>query len=178
MIFFTADCHFSHANIIKYENRPFASTEEMEEVMCERWNSKVNPNDEVYILGDFIFGTGLEANRILRKLNGKKYLIKGNHDRFLKDKNFDSSLFVWVKDYHVLKHDNQIYVLFHFPIQTWDRKHYGSIHLYGHVHSNISDHSLEVEISRSFNVGVDVNDFTPVSIVDINLKTEERLNDN
>lgn len=164
-IFFTADNHFCHKNIIKYENRPFNSIEEMNEVMINKWNAKVKKNDDVYILGDFIFSDGSTANTIISNLNGRKYLIRGNHDSFLKDNVFNRSLFEWIKDYYVLKQNNLKFVLFHYPIQVWDCKHHNSIHLYGHVHSNKENHHpLLVELGKAYNVGVDVNDFEPISL--------------
>lgn len=162
MIYFTADTHFGHGNIIKYENRPFADIEEMNTHMIKNWNEKVEPDDDIYILGDLIFGKGQNANDILNQLNGKKYLVKGNHDSFLRDKKFDRDLLVWVKDYYVLKYNNRKFVLFHYPIQVWDCRHYDSIHLYGHVHSKTIN-----KIPNSYNVGVDVNNFTPISIEEI-----------
>jgi calcineurin-like phosphoesterase family protein len=84
MIFFTADLHFGHANIIKHCNRPFATAEEMDAVLTQKWNATVGQKDEVYILGDFTMRPAMESHRYLAPLNGRKYLIRGNHDRFLK----------------------------------------------------------------------------------------------
>ena len=80
-IFFTSDHHFGHSNIIKFCKRPFKDVEEMNEVLIERWNEKINPEDEVYHIGDFAMtkDNELVAN-ILDKLNGTKYLIVGNHE--------------------------------------------------------------------------------------------------
>lgn len=168
MIYFTSDNHFYHKNIIKYENRPFADVDNMNQQMIKNWNQTVNPNDSVYILGDFAFTSGYNANHLLAQLNGKKHLIKGNHDSFLKDNEFDRTKFEWIKDYYCLKHDGMKFILFHFPIAVWDCKHHGSIHLYGHIHSNKSDnHPLTYDLGKAYNVGVDVNDFKPISIVDI-----------
>jgi calcineurin-like phosphoesterase family protein len=169
-IFFTSDTHFYHKNIIKYENRPFNSVEEMNTAMIENWNETVEPNDEVYILGDFAFADGKTVNELLKRLNGKKYLIKGNHDSFLRDKDFDKSLFAWVKDYHVLNYNNHKYVLFHYPIKVWDCKHHDAIHCYGHVHSKmVNHHKFLDDLVNAYNVGVDVNDFTPISIDDLEI---------
>ena len=74
-IFFTADTHFCHKNIIKHEDRPFNSIEEMNEIMIKKWNAKVRPTDTIYILGDFIFSDGVTATQLVKRLNGKKYLI-------------------------------------------------------------------------------------------------------
>lgn len=158
MKYYVADLHFGHDKIIEYENRPFETVEEMNEEYIKIWNNKVKKGDEVYILGDFSFYKGEQTNKILRRLNGMKFLVKGNHDHtYLDDNDFDESLFVWVKDYHKVKDDGDIIILFHYPIQTWDRKHYGSLHFYGHVHSNNgTSHPMEYEIPNSYNVGIDI----------------------
>lgn len=80
-VWFSSDQHFGHANIIKYCNRPFADVDDMRRVLTEKWNEKVGPRDRVYVLGDFAFGNLSFYERILKSLNGEKYLIRGNHDR-------------------------------------------------------------------------------------------------
>ena len=167
-IFFTADTHFHHKNIIKYEDRPFTSIEEMNETMIKKWNAKVKPNDSIYIIGDFIFSDGETANKLIKRLNGRKQLIKGNHDSFLRDRSFDRSLLEWVKDYYLLRINNMKFILFHYPIQVWDCKHHDSIHLYGHVHSNKDNHHpLLIELGKAYNVGVDVNNYEPISLEEV-----------
>ena len=130
----------------------------MDEEYIKRWNNKVKKGDEIYILGDLSFYKGEGTNKILKRLNGMKFLIRGNHDHtYLDDKDFDPSLFVWIKDYHLVKDEGIPIVLFHYPIQTWDKKHYGSLHFYGHVHSNKgTSHPMEYDIPNSYNVGIDV----------------------
>ena len=169
MKYFTSDLHFGHKNIIKYENRPFASTEEMDDSLIQKWNSKVKKNDEVYILGDFGFVNGERANELLDMLNGRKYLIKGNHDySFLKDKNFDRTKFEWIKDYACINDCGTTLCMFHFPIAVWDRQHHGAIHLYGHVHSNKDGHHpLLFELENAYNVGCDVHNLEPVTLKEI-----------
>lgn len=171
--FFLSDTHFFHSNIIKYENRPFANVKEMNEEMIKRWNNKVTPEDSVYILGDFSFGKVDETYELLNSLNGKKYLIKGNHDRVVKTK-FIADMFEWIKPYHVYKdkESGMSAVLFHFPIHTWDREHHGVLHFYGHVHSGM--HHGNPYHPRAFNVGVDVNSFEPMEFKEILKLIEER----
>ncbi|MDR1220438.1 MAG: metallophosphoesterase, partial [Treponema sp.] len=121
MIFFTADTHFNHSNIINLCGRPFSNVIQMNESLIKNWNSCVNDNDEIYILGDFLFkGNGLEADNIIKRLNGKKYLVKGNHDKFIDDKNFNKKNFEWISDYYVLHYQKIKIVLFHYPIFEWD----------------------------------------------------------
>ena len=170
MIYFTADTHFCHGNIIGSCNRPYKDVQEMNRDIVNRWNSYVTDHDEIFILGDFLYkGTGREANKILGQLKGKKYLIRGNHEKYLDDPVFKQGAFEWVKDYHVLNYEGIEIVLFHYPILQWHKSHRGSIHLYGHVHNNGErdtefGEKLRLLGPRAFNVGVDVNDFYPVSI--------------
>ena len=158
MKFYISGLHFGHQNVLAFEHRPFKTVEEMTEAYIKTWNKKVQKGDCVYILGDFSFYKGKETTDILKKLNGQKYLIRGNHDeRFLDDKNFDTSQFVWIKDYECIKDDEDYIVLFHYPIQVWNRQHYGALHFYGHVHSNTGTfHPMKYEIPNSYNVGIDV----------------------
>lgn len=174
--YFTADLHLDHIKVIDYEGRPFSSVEEMNETIITNWNSRISNVDQVYILGDFVWGKGEDANRFLKRLNGQKFLVRGNHDHFTKDNKFDKNLVGWVKDYHVLRKDDNIFVLMHYPIYVWDRKDHGSIHLYGHVHRDKSmHHPLLSSLGRAMNVGVDVTNFTPVSIEEVLhfIKTQE-----
>lgn len=167
-IFFTSDHHFGHANILKYESiaRPFSSVEEMDETMIERWNSVVkNRGDLVYILGDFSFHKADETLKILKRLNGKKVLICGNHDaRIIKDdaikKYFDKNM----HDYFELKLDNKFYILQHYPLITWNRCRYGAVQLFGHMHSSWAGNNCQL------NVGVDTNKLYPYNISDIHAK--------
>ena len=78
--FFTSDTHFNHANIIRFCNRPFKDVEQMNEVMIANWNNVIGKDDTVFHLGDFCLGGAAEWTKILDRLNGKIYLIMGNHD--------------------------------------------------------------------------------------------------
>lgn len=167
MIWFTSDHHFGHKNIIKYTSRPFGDVKEMDAELIKRWNEKVQPNDEVYHLGDFSLGWPKDLIRVLNKLNGKIYLILGNHDATaLKCED----RFEWVKDYFELEVDDenaprgkQLIVLFHYAMRVWNRSHHGSFHLYGHSHGTLDD----LKNSRSFDVGVDSHNFYPLSYEEV-----------
>ena len=177
MIYFTADTHFCHLNVIKLCERPFSTIEEMHDTLIKNWNSVVKKKDEIYILGDFLYkGNGIEANEILKQLNGQKYLIKGNHDQFITEQTFDESHFKWVEDYFVLNYQKKKIVLFHYPIFEWDGYFKDAIHLYGHVHNSANDleqqNKFKVLGRMAINVGVDVNNFTPISIETILRMTE------
>jgi calcineurin-like phosphoesterase family protein len=150
----------------------------MNEEMIGRWNSLVTKRDEIYILGDFMYrGDISETNRILSILKGRKYLIRGNHDRYLENADFNQSAFEWVKDYYILKHEGKHIVLFHYPMFSWYGSYHGSIHLYGHIHNSGEKYpeygeKLKTLGERAINVGVDVNNFYPLSINDILAKAD------
>lgn len=118
MKYYIADCHFYHKNLLtKMDNRDFESVEQMNEVMIEKWNKKVHARDEVVILGDLSLGNGKETNEILCRLKGRLCLIRGNHDeRYLRDRDFDTSRFEWVKDYAEIHDNKRKIVLMHYPI--------------------------------------------------------------
>lgn len=117
MRFYIADNHFHHSRINDaMDKRGFESLETMHDYMIKQWNSVVRKNDEVVILGDFSLGKGEQTNEILRKLNGKKFLVNGGHDKFLQDKKFDQSLFQWIKPYAEMHDDGRKVVLCHYPI--------------------------------------------------------------
>lgn len=153
-IFFTADTHFGHANIIKYCNRPYSSVQEMNEMLIKNWNDVITPSDTVYHLGDFAFDNTPE--KYLVRLNGQKFLIKGNHDK--------KSCFVlpgWthVYDYKELKIEKQSIILFHYAMRVWNKASHGSWSLYGHSHGNLLDDPKLLSID----IGVDSHGYQPIS---------------
>lgn len=167
MIYFTSDMHFDYAPVIELCNRPFNTVLEMNETLIANWNKKVTDKDEVYILGDI----GMTRKWVLlephlKKLNGKKHLIRGNHDGFLKDKKFDNTYFDKVKDYYELKYRGKLFILSHYPMCDWKMKYNGAIHLYGHIHANDSAF-LQAQFGKCYHVGVDSNNFSPVSIEEV-----------
>ena len=170
MKFYTSDLHFNHANIMTLCHRPFKSIEEMNETIILKWNQKILASDEVYILGDVVWGNGLMANQFISRLKGKKFLIEGNHDyRFLKDRNFDLSLFKWVKKYEEIEDNYNKVILCHYPMAEWNGFYHNSIDLFGHVHDNPSFyHNYPwAYCKNAYNVGVDVNDFEPKTLTEL-----------
>lgn len=169
MIYITSDFHFNHKNILKYEKetRPFETIEEMNEVLIENWNKKVEESDTVYMLGDIFMGLEEQGciGDIMNRLKGKKILIKGNHDTNRRIAAMSPYL-EGVYDMYNLKYDKRTFVLCHYPLKEWYEKEYGAIHLYGHVHSN--DHrNGEMQEGRACHIGIDTNQLRPISIVEI-----------
>ena len=135
MVYFTADMHFGHRAIINMQNRPFESVEEMDRVLLQNFNSVVHKNDTVYILGDICHHMKVEdADDLIRKMNGKKYLIIGNHD-----KKYDPRLFEDIQDFMKVSVD-------------------------GRMEYNEANRAEGI---RRYDVGVDVNNFFPVSVKQI-----------
>ena len=119
MIYFTADHHFGHANIIKHLSRPFASVEEMDAALLANWNAVVKPHDTVYILGDLFFRNTGSAEDYLRRLNGKKHLIVGNHDRDWMKKTDLPQFFESVERLVELNDGAHRLTLCHYPMLPW-----------------------------------------------------------
>lgn len=131
--FFISDIHFGHQNIVKYDHRPFNSLEEMDETIIFNWNAKVKPEDTVYILGDVSWYNAAKTAEILKRLNGHKVLIKGNHDKVCTSP-LVRDCFDEITQYKEIVLDKKAIILFHYPIAAWNGQYRGSYHLYGHVH--------------------------------------------
>lgn len=151
MRYYIADLHLFHFVVNdRMDKRGFKSNEEMNEYIIEKWNSKVRPCDEVVVLGDISFGKGKETNEVLERLNGKIYLIRGNHDGFiLSDKRFNAERFEWVREYTELNDDGRKVVLCHYPIfcyngqyRTDDKANPKTYMLYGHVHNTYDEYLM------------------------------------
>ena len=170
MYFYTSDLHLNHEKIIEYCNRPFKTVDEMNRVIVTNWNNRVKEEDTVFILGDMGFLTGESANDYLRVLKGKKILVVGNHDRFLRDKKFNKSLLEDTAAIRNIKdpfiHKN--IVLCHYPIAVWDRANHGMLHFYGHVHNNTNkNHPILYKLEGAYNVGTDLYNFYPMTAEEI-----------
>ena len=159
-IFFTSDTHFYHANILKFcsGTRKYNNIEEHNESLIAIWNERVKPNDVVYHLGDVAFANVNNTLNILNRLQGNINLIIGNHDKKLVKNAEFRKKFSSISHYQELKINGYNVVLFHFPIESWDRKHHGSIHLHGHTHSD-EHHNYNNQIENRMDVGVDANPF-------------------
>ncbi len=161
MIYFTADMHFGHRGIIAMQNRPFESVDVMNSVLLQNYNAVVNKNDTVYILGDICHHLDIDdANVLIRKLNGKKYLITGNHD-----KKYDPKLFIEIHDFMTVSLNGKHFSLMHYPMLSWPKKNRGSYQLHGHIHARADyNETNKSEGIRRYDVGVDANNFFPVSV--------------
>ena len=151
MRYYIADPHFFHGALnTKMDRRGFESVEAMNEYMLRQWNRKVRKNDEVVILGDLSWGKAEETNELLERLNGRLYLIQGNHDRFLKNKDYNAGRFVWIKPYEELQDNKRKVILCHYPIMCYNGQYRVDENgnpkvymLYGHVHDTQDQRLLE-----------------------------------
>lgn len=151
MRYYIADPHFFHGALnTKMDRRGFESVEAMNEHMLRQWNRKVRKNDEVVILGDLSWGKAEETNELLERLNGRLYLIQGNHDRFLKNKDYNAGRFVWIKPYEELQDNKRKVILCHYPIMCYNGQYRVDENgnpkvymLYGHVHDTQDQRLLE-----------------------------------
>jgi calcineurin-like phosphoesterase family protein len=170
--FATADTHYGHKNVIRLCNRPFKDIDEMNEALIKNWNAIVPEDGHVFHLGDVGFkGKPEKLREMLNRLNGKIYLIMGNHERDAMDSKCIGR-FEWVEKYQAVWADLgngilQEMFLCHYAMTTWNKSHTGRVwQLYGHSHGNLP----EVPNMVSFDVGVDCWNYEPVSFAKISEK--------
>lgn len=159
MRYYIADLHFYHAALNeRMDRRGFANVEEMNEYMINKWNQKVRKNDEVVIMGDLSWGNAEETSQLTRQLNGKLYLIQGNHDRFVSKTTMDMRRFAWVKPYEEMYDNKRKVILCHYPIICYNGQYRldedgnpRTYMLYGHVHDTQDQRLIEQfqEITRA-----------------------------
>ena len=146
--FVVSDTHFAHTNIIKYSKRPFASVLEHDEQLIKNWNDHVKQGDDVFFLGDFVYGNKSSAITYRRRLNGNIFFIEGNHDSAAWQIRTE---FAWYDTVKMVEINGQKIWLSHYAHRVWDRSHHGVWHLYAHSHASLPDDPN----SLSFDVGVD-----------------------
>lgn len=179
-IWFTADTHFGHNNIIKYCQRPFLS--EAEQALAEQaprgsWkvskqtvekhdtelieaiNSRVVKGDQLWILGDFCWGDHDQAKRYIDRINCNDIkLVWGNHDH-----KSIAPLFTRTIDQGQIRVKGQRIWLNHYPMRSWDGRFHGTWHLYGHVHNQFTEDDQNTPEMLTRDVGVDACNYTPIS---------------
>lgn len=167
--FVISDTHFNHDNIVKYCGRPKNHTEIME----SNWFETVGIDDTVLHLGDIFMGKKRDSHAILKRLPGKKYFIRGNHDqasiKLYRDLGFTH---VGQADARGTQIKNAVYfedgqsrvLLTHYPDTTFLDK--WTINIHGHIHNN--GYGSEYKLDRDYrNVSVEVMDYRPVKLRDI-----------
>jgi len=183
MIWFTSDNHFSHANILGYCDRPFANVEEMDQAMIDNWNEVVGDDDVIYHLGDFTLGH--DAEKYFNRLNGRIHILGTwwHHDKRwiakTRGRVFDfGNTNILSASEHPVKLLPPLYLvkssnvppitLSHYPMAHWEQSHRGAWCLHGHSHGTYKADGLIMD------VGVDANNFYPVSIIQVAAQMKEK----
>ena len=176
-IWYVSDLHWDHANIIEYSKRPFGSVEEMNEIMIQRWNEWVKPQDHVWNLGDLTMHRqiGQIKYRVLDRLNGHKRLILGNHD--MDSIEHYAEYFEKIKGCHV--HDNILFT--HIPVHPESLGRF-SANAHGHTHCNNYAPAIrhkrvndKLDLTRPYKVPyinccVEQLDYRPISLEELHEK--------
>lgn len=174
--FVASDLHLGHYNIIKYCNRPFLNTVDMDRTLINNWNKVISPDDIIHFLGDFCWGNKPTIKDYSEQLNGIIYFRKGNHDRESND--------VYAEFFNTVRNNNYIYtykdvrILFsHFPVISEsmsinvDNKYNSfkiisdmsynnfDINAHGHIHNNEA-----LDDGKHFNASIEVIGYNPVSL--------------
>ncbi len=177
MIWFTADLHFGHEAVIKMQNRPFKDYRDMDDALIHHINECVGPNDRLFILGDVSHHiTAEDTNALVKRLHGKKSLLLGNHDVTGEPEKcqYDESLFESVGYYKKMNANNMNIIMMHFPMLSWPKAMAGSVMLHGHIHSGPEYNEANIKAGiRRYDVGVDANNYYPVSIEQVKQWAEQ-----
>jgi calcineurin-like phosphoesterase family protein len=169
-VFLVSDTHFGHAGVCRFTHgdtgvkiRPWTDPDEMDEAMVKMWNETVKPTDKVYHLGDVVINR--KAMGIMRRLNGDKVLIRGNHDIFRDDEYREH--FRELRAYHVMNG----MILSHIPLHPESLGRFG-VNIHGHLHTNrvmMSKHAGATPVidPRYHCVCVEQTDFRPILFEDV-----------
>ena len=185
--FFTSDTHFGHSNIIWMCKRPYKDVEEMNQALINNWNSVISDDDTVFHLGDFAFGGSALWNGVLDQLNGKIILIQGNHDRANMRQGF-MNRFELVTPQMQIEIDGRTVYLNHYPFLCYGGSYRGEENavwaLSGHTHITKKDNNgkdferLKYLFPTQYDVGVDFNDYKPLSFQEISDKINFQVQNN
>ena len=178
-VWFTADHHFFHGNIIKYCNRPFTDVDNMNETLISNWNKVVGKDDFVFHLGDFSAGGAAEWTSLLDRLNGRIFLVLGNHDMNNVDQGFMKRFEEVSMQMQISVGKQRIY-LNHYPFLCYGGAYRGTWELFGHIHtspcrSGLDASRLSTLFPSQYDVGIDNNNYTPVSFEDVEKIIQERV---
>jgi calcineurin-like phosphoesterase family protein len=180
-VFFSADPHFNHFNIIRFCNRPFTSIQEMDDAIIANYNQDVGPDDLLIIIGDF---AAKQVREYRERINcNNVWLITGNHDKnasykpgpILRSSNVKNGPIFQKVDtlcqIDVIRDNTkQQIVLCHYPMRAWPHSHRGSWMLFGHVHNMMPDDPDLLSID----VGVDAHNYRAISFDQVSAIMTER----
>lgn len=171
MIYYIADIHFNDLRVFNKCSRPFNDLEEYKEEIIRRWNSKVNDEDVVHVLGDIAEDSYIDVIDILKALKGHKHFTIGNHDLALLDKYKESRIFEDIEFMKLIEDNGRKVCLCHYPLMDWMEFSRGGYLVYGHIHNKtaLNDPAYS-QIKKyykdklAFNAGVDVCNYEPVTL--------------
>lgn len=173
-IWFAGCTHFGHTNVIKFDNRPFNNIIEHDEQIIKNINSKVKDDDVIYFMGDFTFNRDISiVQKLINSINGKKYLIFGNHDQIIEENHQLQRLFINCAYYDEILIDEQLCILSHYPFSTWVRSNYNSWMIHSHIHGN--KHEYYPNTLKIADVGIMNNNYFPFSYKDIEIKMKDKM---
>ncbi len=183
LIYYISDLHLRDQAIFDKCKRPFKNLEEMERAIIRNWNSKVKEEDTVYVLGD-IANDNPSSIEVYRRLNGKKHLIVGNHDHIILNEIKESKIFEDIEFIDVINDSGHKICICHYPIMDWMEFNRDGYLVYGHVHNKTAKNGYAYKQIKeyysnkpAFNCGVDVNNFSPVTLKEMIKSKEDSVND-
>ena len=178
MYWFISDLHFEHKRIISLCQRPFRNVPNMDKTLITNWNSRVQNDDTVYIIGDFACRECSSPYKYLTQLKGNKVLIIGNHDPFWLDK-IDAEAFSEISYFMHLTLDGEQCTLCHYPMVEWpssridNSESYGFL-IHGHIHNSHNiDYNTVFRSPFQLNASVEINDYRPVTFVELQENNEK-----
>lgn len=163
-IWFTSDLHLGHDRDFVWGARGFDTLEEMEQAIVERFNSKVQPEDDVYLLGDSMLGDLEHGFELLKLLNGKKHFIIGNHDTKNRIAKYEELTEFPILYADVIKYKKKTFYLSHYPTEVSNGDEFQTVNLYGHTHQT---HNFYNDKFYMYHVGMDSHDCYPIHIDDV-----------
>ncbi|MCM1132983.1 MAG: metallophosphoesterase [Ruminococcus flavefaciens] len=166
-VFFIADTHFGDSGVIAYENRPFPSADDMDDVLVKNWNDTVSESDKIFVVGDLSFHGKEKTIEICRRLNGEKFLVMGNHDTENEQFYYECG-FSGVSRYPIIY--GGFWIISHEPLYVSRNAPYANI--FGHVHGN----PIYRDVSeRSFCVSAERINYTPIEFTEIQERIKENI---
>lgn len=180
MIYFTSDLHHQHKRICEFTGRKDVTNhEEHTQWLIDMINTRVTNSDQLYLLGDISFSHKVnEVCDFYSKLNGQKFVIKGNHDdrkglNALVEQGIIQAWYDYKEKTVSFEGENYHLVMMHFPLAAWHKQHYGSIHLHGHTHGSYQGDGkiLDIGVDNSIKI---FNEYKVFSLEDVVYFTTQR----
>lgn len=165
MNYYISDLHFGHANVIRFDNRPFTDVDEMDRFLIDMWNARVRPEDNVYIVGDFSFRTGRTEEWYLEQLKGHKHLVVGNHDGKLMKNEKAMKYFESVNQILQISDEGRRVTMCHYPMAEWPGYYKNGWHIYGHIHNRRNEaYHIMKKMERAVNAACCINNYMPATL--------------